>query len=103
MKKILISAAALIVIFGFTIQTIKKNTAEVNQVSGYYIFTDCKPTQEYTYLGEIKSSGSFGGSQYADVRDRLIKKAAKEYPKADGLIFTFVSGSADKCEAIMFK
>lgn len=78
--------------------------AAVNQIEGYYIFVDSRPVRKYQYLGTVKSNtGGFGSAQYTDVRDRLINRAKKQYPKADGLIFHFVSGKADEAEAIMFE
>lgn len=84
----------------------RKDFAIVNMVEGYYIYVDSKPMKEYTYLGTVDGRGmSLGGgsSQYIDVRNNLIKRAKKEYPRADGLIFTFVTGARDKVDAIQFK
>jgi hypothetical protein len=83
----------------------KKSTAEVEQQEGIYIFTDSKPVKDYDYLGTIKTSGviSFGDAQYSGVRDKLIKKCKKDFPNAEGIIFTFKSGGADKADAIKFK
>jgi len=82
----------------------KNSTAEVDQYQGFYIFVDSKPVKEYEYLGTLQYGMSLMGSgQYQDVRDKLIKKAKKEYPKADGLIFTFKDGGTDRCDAISFK
>ena len=61
---------------------IKNNTSEVNQFEGLLIFTDSKPVKSYEYLGTVKSNtGGFGGSQYEDVRKRLIKNSKKEIKK----------------------
>jgi hypothetical protein len=85
-------------------QEVKKSTAEVDQVQGLYIFTDSKPLYEYEYLGSVKNGVRIvGSSQYQPVRDGLIKKIKKEYPQADGAIFHFVNGAADKADAIKFK
>lgn len=80
----------------------KKNTAEVDQYQGVYVFTDSKPVGEYDYLGTVKVSMSLSG-QYASVRDALIKKAKKEYPNANGIIFNFKDGGTDKADAILIK
>ncbi len=80
----------------------KKATGEVEQMQGLYIFTDSKPVLEYEYLGTV--TATFGmDSQYQGVRDKLIKKAKKDFPNADGLIMQFKSGGTDKCDAIKFK
>lgn len=95
---------SIALLFAFTVEfQPSKTTAEVNQEQGLYIFTDSKPVLEYEYLGTISSSGAFGGSQYADVKQRLIKKCKKDFPQADGIIFYFKDGSADKADAIKFK
>lgn len=73
-------------------------------MQGLYIFTDCKPLYEYEYLGSVKNGARFAGSsQYQPVRDGLIKKIKSDYPQADGVIFHFVNGAADKADAIKFK
>lgn len=79
-----------------------KDVAKVEQLQGYYIFTDSKPVAEYDYIGNIKVSVAMS-ADYKTIRDKLIKKASKEYPRADGLIFHFNKGEADKCEVIKFK
>lgn len=80
-----------------------KSIAEVNQVQGYYIFVDSKPTAEYEYIGTVKVSISFISEQYQSVRDALIKKARKEYPLGNGIIFHFHDGGTDKADVIKFK
>lgn len=94
----------LIVFSSYKTQEVKNSTAEVNQVEGLLIFTDCKPVKEYEYLGTVKSNtGGFGNAQYEGVRNRLIKKVKSEYPKADGAIMYLNYGQADKADAIKFK
>jgi hypothetical protein len=104
--KILLAACVAVFLFSaFTVLT-DKNKAVVSQIEGYYIFTDCKPEAEYIYLGEVHTPAVNlfrTQQQYTDIRNLLIKKAKKEYPRADGLIFTMVSGGQDKCEAVQFK
>jgi hypothetical protein len=72
----------------------KKSTGEVDQFQGLYIFVDSKSVMEYEYLGTVKSTVSLGDNQYTGVRDRIIKKAKKDYPQADAIIITFKSGEA---------
>ncbi len=76
------------------------NKAEVNQVQGIFIFTDCKPLSSYTYLGTINHNTSSWNPQYTNVRDKIIDKVRKQYPQADGIIFYLNSGGADKADAI---
>ncbi|MFY9307818.1 MAG: hypothetical protein WAQ28_02095 [Bacteroidia bacterium] len=81
----------------------KKNTAEVEQYQGVYIFCDSKPVMEYDYLGTVKGGLGAMGGQYAGIRDNLIKRAKKEYPNAEGLILILKEGGTDRCDAIKFK
>jgi len=108
MKKGIIYAAiaiAFVSLSAFSVQqSLKKSYAEVNQQKGFYIFVDSKPLTEFEYLGEVTAStGGFGSSQYTDVKNRLIDKCAKEYPKADAIILHFITGSKDRAEAIRFR
>lgn len=80
----------------------KKQTAEVEQLQGVYIFTNSKPVLEYDFLGSIKV-GVAMSADYQTIRNKLMKKARKDYPRADGLIFYFNKGQADRCDAIKFK
>ena len=105
----LIKASALIalVLFSFShpgSYEIKKSTAEVINMEGLNVFTDCKPLSTYDYLGTVSSNtGGFGNSQYEGVRSRLIKKVKKQFPEADGIIIYANSGQVDKADAIKFK
>ena len=80
----------------------KKETAEVEQMQGLYIFTDSKPVLEYEYLGTVKATIGMD-SQYQGVRNKMIDKARKDFPNADALIMQFKSGGTDRCDAIKFK
>ncbi len=108
-NKILIGASLVMFItclVSFTVQnyTLKKSTGEVNQLQGLYIYVDSKPVLEYEYLGTVKGSGmSMGSGQYTDVRDNLIKRAKKEYPNGEAVIFSFIDGGTDRCDVIRFK
>lgn len=81
----------------------KNATAEVDTYEGVYVFTDSKPVKEYDYLGTVKIGFTVGSGQYQDLRDKLIKKAKKEYPSCQGLLFNFKDGGADKADVIKFK
>jgi len=108
MKKIILAVfigISFSAFFAFTIVNyqIKKSIADVDQIQGLYIFVDSKPVMDYEYLGTVKSTVSLGDGQYTGVRDRIIKKAKKDYPQADGIIITFKTGGTDKGDAIKFK
>ncbi len=95
------------ILFACTLLAAKQNPnvnhAEVNQLQGLYVFTDSKPVQEYEYLGTVKTGIGFNSGQYQPVRDLMIRKIKKQFPNADGAIFFFNDGNADRCDAIKFK
>jgi len=108
MKKIILGTLlgiSLSGLFAFTVMNYepKKSTGEVEQLQGLYIFVDSKPVKEYEYLGSVKSTISLGDSQYTGVRDRIIKKAKKDFPQADAIMITFKTGGSDQADAIKFK
>lgn len=82
-----------------------QSTANANarQYQGVYIFTDSDPAQEYEVLGTVTSAGMLGGSEYSSVRDRLLKRAKKDYPQVDGIILNLREGKADQADCIKFK
>ena len=78
--------------------------ATVNQLQGLYIFTDCRPVNQFQYLGSVKNGFRMAGSsQYTAVRDRLIKKVKADYPAANAIIFHLNDKSADFADAITLK
>lgn len=77
--------------------------ASVNQVQGIYVFTDSRPADPYEYLGSVKSTVTFGGSQYQATRDRLIKRLKNDFPTAQGAILYFTAGAPDRADAIKFQ
>jgi hypothetical protein len=81
---------------------VKKNTAEVEQFQGLFVFTDSKPVSEYQYLGSVKIVLKLNG-EYQAIRDKLIKNCKKEYPEADGLIMHFANNGVDRADAIKLK
>lgn len=86
-------------------QTVDYSTGKVARMQGLYCFTDAEPLAPYDYLGtvDIKRLGAFKSPQYTIIRDALLKELKKEFPQADGVIFHFVAGAADKADAIKFK
>ncbi|MFN4083872.1 MAG: hypothetical protein ACK4K9_09590 [Bacteroidia bacterium] len=77
-----------------------KGSATVDQKQGLYIFILSKPTTEYEYLGSVKKSVAWTGKP-EEMLNSIIKKVKKDYPKADGIIFTSID--MDKADAIQFK
>jgi len=104
MKKIMFSIL-LIIVVGFSVKhNSAQATATVNQVNGLYIFTDCTPASEYEYIGSVKYNNALQGNpQYTVIRDQLIKRVKKDWPDANGVLFHFSSGSADRADAIFIK
>lgn len=106
MKRILLIFSVLALFaFSFSQKTIDDTSlATVNQLQGLYVFTDCRPVAPYKFLGTVKNGMRLAGSsQYEPVRDRLLKKVKADYPDANGIIFSFVNGAADRADAIQFK
>lgn len=80
-----------------------KNHAKVAQFQGLYLFVDSEPLNPTEYLSTSKVSLTLGSSQYSVLRDKLIKKAKKESPTAEGLVLKFVAGGSDVGDAVKFK
>jgi hypothetical protein len=99
---IMLFAYSLLLSFTVYEYQIKPSTAEAIQVQGLYIFTDSKPVSDYEYLGTVNVSMSMSG-QYNDVKNSLIKKTKKDFPNAEAIIITLVTGSSDKADVIRFK
>lgn len=71
--------------------------AEANQQEGVYIFVDSKPVAKYDYLGTVKTNCC---RQYKGIRNKLLKKAKKSFPDANGLIIRFSTGGIDRADVI---
>ena len=65
---------------------VKKNTAEVDQIQGVYVFAKCKPVQEYEHLGTVKGP-KIGKHEFDNLVESMIKNVKKEYPRANAIIF----------------
>ena len=105
MKKnvVLISILAL-AMFSFKNEDSKKENASavVNNIYGFYIFTDSRPLMAYDTLGVVEA-GFISGTQYHTIRTNLIKRARKKYANADGLILDLRNHGLDQCIVIKFK
>ena len=107
MKKVTLGIICGVVqtsLMAFTITSYEptKATGEVEQMQGLYIFTDSKPVSEYEYLGTVKTTFAVD-VQYVGTRDKMIRKAKKKFPEAEGIIIQFKSGGTDKGDVIKFK
>ncbi len=100
MKKIVLGLIiSAFLLTAFTI-TGDKSSASVDQKEGLYIFILNKPTSQYEYLGSVKKVLVLTGKP-EEMLNSMIRKVKKEYPKAEGIIFT--SLDMDKADAIQFK
>ena len=100
MKKIVLGL--IISAFFLTAFTISsdKSSASVEQKEGLYIFILNKPTTEYEYLGSVNKVLAWGGKP-EEMLNSMIRKVKKEYPRAEGIVFTSID--MDKADAIQFK
>ena len=91
MKKSLIAFIFGLTISGLVAFTVanyetKKNTAEVDQIQGLYIFAKCKPVKEYEYLGTVKGP-LVGSHEFDNLVELMVKNTKKDFPSANALIF----------------
>ncbi|PCJ67295.1 MAG: hypothetical protein COA58_02965 [Bacteroidetes bacterium] len=95
---------ALVVLLSFSTVEQDKGLAKVNQYSSMYIYVDSKPIDDYDIVGVVKARVGITGVSYKDLRDKLLIKAKKMYPHADGIILRMgSSGSVSYGDAIKFK
>lgn len=62
-----------------------KSAAEAKKHSNVYVFIESEPLTEYEEIGTIKLK-VVSSCEWSDIRDKLVKKALKEYPDAEGII-----------------
>jgi hypothetical protein len=102
MKKI--KFITIILALGFILTSFigssEKNKSIVDQKEGLYIFILSKPVAEYEYLGSVKKILAWSGKP-DEMLNSMIRKVKKDYPKADGIVFTSID--MDKADAIQFK
>ncbi len=96
------AAFLLVAVFSFTKPHEASPAATAHKISGVYVFTDSDPTGKYETLGTVKVAIA-RSAQYTDVRDKLIKKAKKEYPDCQGVVLNLRAGKVDEAEAIKFE
>lgn len=76
----------------------KKGQSLVRKEEGICIFTECEPVSPYTVLGREKIHVSWTG-QYTELRSIMLKKTKRDYPDAEGVIF---SSNIDEAVIIKF-
>lgn len=75
-----------------------KSHAAVTKIEGLYIFVSSQPLAPNDYLGTVKAGVTWSGD-FKEVIAKLVKKAKKEYPAAEGIIFN----GEEKADVIKFK
>lgn len=80
---------------------IKKDLATVNMQDGYYIFIQCRPVAAFDSLGEVKKTGFVMTGSPKEMFNTLLRRAKKDFPKCDALIFSDVQMEHAMC--IRFK
>ena len=65
-----------------------RGAAVATQVEGIYIFMLCKPATDYHYLGTVEKKGIVMTGKPDEMLKIMVKKVKKQYPTAEGIIFT---------------
>jgi|GEM_PF-707831 len=111
MKKYFVGTIAcfiLISVTSFTIGKLSNNSeAHANQFSGYLIFTDCTPVNEYHYIGTVSANRvqyigdlSFADLTYEQLKANLVEVANKNVKKGkmergDAIIINTTNATGD--------
>lgn len=80
---------------------IDHSEAHVEQTEGVYIFMLSKPSTQYEYMGTIEKKGLVMTGKPEEMLNVMLKKAKKEYPQCQGIIFTKID--MYKADCIKFK
>ena len=93
---------AIVMKYDESVSDSDKPLARVRKINGLFVFTDCEPVNDYDIVE--RESATFGfKADYGSIRNKLIKKAIKDYPDADGVILQFTTGGTDRAVVIKFK
>ena len=88
MKKIvgLLAVAVLMSVSAFS----QKPTyyAKVKKLEGIYLYVSSEPVEDYEILGTLQKKGLFWTGSFSEITNFFLKKCKKEYPKANGIIFS---------------
>ena len=97
-----ISCFVIIALFAFKpSEQFKKDYASVNRISGLYVFIESKPMADYDVVGTVKKTGLVWNGRGKEMLDILIRRAQKDYPDCDGIIFDDIM--MDHATCIKFK
>ena len=75
--------------------------AMVERTQGILVFTDNEPVCKYEILDRDKNHYSWNSS-YGAIKNKLIKRALKDFPEADGIILEMSNQHADGAVIIKF-
>ena len=102
MKKTTLTTLLLLaILFAWCQQPpVKNTTAEANQMQGITLFCLSKPVAKYTYLGSVKIRVAWTG-QPEEMLNIALRKIKKDYPAAEGVIFT--TPNMDQADVIKFE
>ena len=78
---------AVLFLFSFSSQVIRRDTAIVNRIDGYYIFIESKPSSSYSELGIIESPKIVWNGRPKEMMSVMLKRLKTTFPKADAIIF----------------
>jgi hypothetical protein len=80
---------------------VKKDNATVEQAEGLYVFLQSRPVAEYDVVGTVKKTGLVWSGKPKEMYRILLKRAKKDYPNCDGIIFEDID--MDHATCIKFK
>lgn len=102
MNKLFILMACVISSVVVMAQDCDSKLANVYKHNGLLIFTDCEPINEYDVVEHERSAISWSG-QYTEIKNKLTRRALRDYPSADGIIISMTEGHVDRAVVIKFK
>jgi len=99
MRKMLLLAICLMM----SVMTFAQDNAlaMVERTQGILVFTDNEPVCKYEVLSREKKAFAWNAS-YSNIKDKLIKRALKDFPEADGIILEMSNQHADNAVIIKF-
>jgi hypothetical protein len=102
-KSIFLSLMMLLGVLSFsTIEDyhVKKNTAEVEQVSGLFVFVKSQPVMSYTVLGDVNMPQIVLTGKPSEMLRIALQRAKKQFPKSNAIIILSDDYSLVKAIAI---
>ena len=102
MKRIFSLMVCLIITLMAIAQECDFKLANVYRHNGLLIFTDCEPVNEYDVVEHERSVLSWSG-QYSEIKNKLTRRALRDYPSADGIIISMTEGHVDRAVVVKFK